>query len=265
MKRSLLALATTGALALTACGSSSTSGSDAAAAGGALQVADVLADERRSELAREYQRLGGYRTNLAVPLLRQGESIGVFTLTRQTVRPFTERQVELVTTFADQAALALDRGQAVTDRQELALLSDRERIARDLHDVVIQRLFATGLQLQGVASMASSPEVARRLDETVSTLDDTIKAIRGTIFELQDRRGDSLRASIRTRARVRSMAAGTISTRTSALTGCRSRSALSSTPTVTVWTTVAVAPSMDTGSVAASRSACRSAWRWLER
>ncbi|WP_107764791.1 GAF domain-containing sensor histidine kinase [Nocardioides terrigena] len=104
---------------------------------------------------------------------------------------------EMLATFADQAALALDRGQAVTDRQELALLSDRERIARDLHDVVIQRLFATGLQLQGVASMASSPEVARRLDETVSTLDDTIKAIRGTIFELENKQQSSLRAEIR--------------------------------------------------------------------
>ncbi len=71
---------------------------------------------------------------------------------------------ELLATFADQAALALDRGQAVADRQELALISDRERIARDLHDVVIQRLFATGLQLQGVASMVADPEVARRAD-----------------------------------------------------------------------------------------------------
>jgi signal transduction histidine kinase len=108
---------------------------------------------------------------------------------------------ELLATFADQAALALDRGQAVADRQELALISDRERIARDLHDVVIQRLFASGLQLQGVAAMASSPEVARRLDETVSALDDTIKAIRGTIFELQDKQQSSLRAEIRTLVR----------------------------------------------------------------
>jgi signal transduction histidine kinase len=104
---------------------------------------------------------------------------------------------EMLATFADQAALALDRGQALADRQELALISDRERIARDLHDVVIQRLFASGLQLQGVAAMTSSEEVARRLDETVSALDDTIKAIRGTIFELQNKQQASLRAEIR--------------------------------------------------------------------
>jgi signal transduction histidine kinase len=104
---------------------------------------------------------------------------------------------ELFAGFADQLALSLDRTQALADREELALISDRERIARDLHDIVIQRLFATGLQLQGVAAMTGGSAVAERLDRSVADLDDTIKAIRGTIFELQDRRGDSLRAAIR--------------------------------------------------------------------
>jgi signal transduction histidine kinase len=104
---------------------------------------------------------------------------------------------ELLATFADQAALALDRGQAVADRQELALISDRERIARDLHDVVIQQLFAAGLQLQGVASMVSNPEAARRIDESVASLDGTIKAIRGTIFELHNKQRSSLRSEVR--------------------------------------------------------------------
>ncbi len=101
--------------------------------------------------------------------------------------------------FADQVALTLDRTQALAERQELAVISDRERIARDLHDIVIQRLFATGLQLQGLAAMAGGADgaVAERLDQSVAALDDTIKAIRGTIFELQDRRGDSLRAAVR--------------------------------------------------------------------
>ncbi len=109
---------------------------------------------------------------------------------------------ELLVSFADQAALALDRAQAVTDREELAIISDRERIARDLHDVVIQRLFATGLQLQGVALVAGrDSEVATRLEDAVTALDDTIGAIRGTIFELQHRQGSSLRAEIRTLVR----------------------------------------------------------------
>ncbi|MCW2848419.1 MAG: hypothetical protein JWR90_2393 [Marmoricola sp.] len=108
---------------------------------------------------------------------------------------------ELLASFADQAGLALDRAQAVVDRGELAVISDRERIARDLHDVVIQRLFATGLQLQGVASLESDPAIGSRLERAVDDLDLTIKAIRGTIFELQPRQTDSLRAEIRSLVR----------------------------------------------------------------
>lgn len=104
---------------------------------------------------------------------------------------------ELFAGFADQLALSLDRTQALADRQALAVVSDRERIARDLHDIVIQRLFATGLHLQGIAAMNPGSAVSERLDRSVADLDDTIKAIRGTIFELQDRRDDSLRASVR--------------------------------------------------------------------
>lgn len=105
---------------------------------------------------------------------------------------------ELFVSFADQAGLALDRAQALVDREELAVISDRERIARDLHDVVIQRLFATGLQLQGVALLAGDPTIGIRLERAVDDLDVTIKAIRGTIFELQHRSTDSsLRADVR--------------------------------------------------------------------
>ncbi len=104
---------------------------------------------------------------------------------------------ELLASFADQAALALDRAQAIEDREELTLISDRDRIARDLHDVVIQRLFATGLQLQGIRSVAVLPEVIDRLDKAVDDLDQTIRDIRSTIFELRDRDGASLRAEVR--------------------------------------------------------------------
>ena len=94
--------------------------------------------------------------------------------------------VSLLSTFAAQAALALERVSAQEDRQALALLEDRERIARDLHDVVIQRLFATGLQLQSVASpRADRNAVKARIDSAVDELDTTIREIRSAIFELR--------------------------------------------------------------------------------
>ncbi|WP_133059039.1 MULTISPECIES: GAF domain-containing protein [unclassified Nocardioides] len=116
--------------------------------------------------------------------------------------PPTYEERALLASFADQAGLALDRAQAIEDRAELAVTSDRERIARDLHDQVIQRLFATGLQLQGAGSLTNDPAVAARIDQAVEALDLTIKDIRGTIFELQRRdRGPSLRADLRQLAR----------------------------------------------------------------
>ena len=74
--------------------------------GKAIQIADVLADPEYT--LTEVQNLGGYRTMLGVPMLREGVPIGVLNLTRSQVRPFNDKQVELVTTFADQAAIAIE-------------------------------------------------------------------------------------------------------------------------------------------------------------
>ena len=103
---------------------------------------------------------------------------------------------DLVRIFAAQATLALERAQAQHDRDTLAVLEDRDRIARDLHDLVIQRLFATGLQLQGMHRLAR-PEHQQRLNRAVEDIDMTIHDLRAAIFELQqDPDASSLRGDI---------------------------------------------------------------------
>ncbi len=118
------------------------------------------------------------------------------------VDPPTERRdrvedLAMLTTFAGQAALALERAVAQEERELFAILEDRERIARDLHDVVIQRLFATGLQLQTVGKLAVRPELAERLNAAVDDLDATIRDIRSAIFELRTPVSGELRAEVR--------------------------------------------------------------------
>ena len=95
-----------------------------------------------------------------------------------------ERAMSVLRLFARQAALGLVAARAQEDRQHLAMLEERDRIARDMHDHVIQRLFATGLSLQAAARLAMHPVVRSRLDEAVTSLDEAIKVIRSTIFEL---------------------------------------------------------------------------------
>jgi signal transduction histidine kinase len=102
----------------------------------------------------------------------------------------------LLSTFAGQAALVLERARAQEEREQLVVLEDRERIARDLHDVVIQRLFATGMQLQGAVPQAARPEAVVRINQAVDDLDATIRDIRRSIFELRAPAGPSLRTEL---------------------------------------------------------------------
>lgn len=117
---------------------------------------------------------------------------------RPTAGLSQERVAELLELFATQVALVLDQAERDDDRRMLALLEDRDRIARDLHDLVIQRLFAVGLQLQGASRLVERPQVAGRLQSAVTELDATIRDIRSTIFELHYRPGQtSLRSDLR--------------------------------------------------------------------
>lgn len=142
----------------------------------------------------EHQLQGHHVVVLALrPHLADG---GELVVVDPHVEPGDHEWRDLLLTFTDHASLTLDRVRALADRAELAVLSDRERIARDLHDVVIQRLFATGLQLQGTA-IAAPAETAARLEQAIDALDQTIRDIRGTIFELRRPPADSVQGAIR--------------------------------------------------------------------
>ncbi|MFY1632906.1 GAF domain-containing protein [Solwaraspora sp. WMMB335] len=109
----------------------------------------------------------------------------------------TDGDVPLLASFAGQAALAIERARAQEERELLVVLEDRERIARDLHDVVIQRLFATGLQLQSAMPLSGRPEIGKRINAAVDDLDSTIRDIRRAIFELRTPMSAALRTDVR--------------------------------------------------------------------
>jgi len=128
----------------------------------------------------------GERPAIVMPLRADGTVLGVIAVARnEGQQPFDVSYLELVSDFAGHAAIALTVASARERARELAILADRERIAHDLHDQVIQRLFAVGMDLQGTIARANSREVTDRLNRTVDDLQATIEDIRTTIFKLQ--------------------------------------------------------------------------------
>jgi signal transduction histidine kinase len=122
---------------------------------------------------------------LVLPLRATDTVAGVLVAVRhEGVRPFTDEQLDMMAGFADQAALAWQSATTQRQMRELDILTDRDRIARDLHDHVIQRLFAVGLALQGTISRARSAEVQQRLADSVDDLQAVIQEIRTAIFDL---------------------------------------------------------------------------------
>ncbi|MGW7543201.1 GAF domain-containing protein [Streptomyces sp. NPDC054770] len=149
---------------------------------------DVGHDER---ISLEPQRFGGLGPAVAVPI-GTGEAgpRGVVLLARETGRqPFTGTETETLQVFAAQAAVAMELADRRRDAEEIAVLQDRDRIARDLHDLAIQRLFATGMTLQSAGRFIEHEEAAERVMRAVEDLDETIKIIRSTIFGLRARDG----------------------------------------------------------------------------
>src|SRR5215469_5063565 len=166
------------------------------ASGKPLTIADFSNDPRAAQVAREHMPLG---PAVLVPLGPAGNVRGVLTAGRhQGALPLTPPAVEMLITFAAQAGIGLELAGHRHDLQRLALFEDRDRIARDLHDLVIQRLFATGMSLQGATALMSDAEAVHRVGQAVDALDETIRDIRSAIFALQSR-GETERPGVRSR------------------------------------------------------------------
>ena len=136
---------------------------------------------------------------LGVPVLVRDKVFGNLYLTEKIDAPrFTDEDEQLVMGLAAVAGVAIDNARLHDRVREVAVVEDRERIARDLHDTVIQRLYATGLALSATLRYATKPEVVERLTAAIADLDTTMRDIRSTIFALQtaDRGVHGLRADV---------------------------------------------------------------------
>jgi signal transduction histidine kinase len=138
----------------------------------------------------------GIAAAIIVPLRLNGQTSGALSVERQKGgRPFDPEDLRLLQSFATQASVALEYSDAQREVQRLAVYEDQERIARDLHDSVIQQLFAVGMSLQGVLRLVDDAPAAARIEQAVDDIDASIRSIRSTIFSLgQTARRAGLRA-----------------------------------------------------------------------
>ncbi|MEU4356455.1 GAF domain-containing sensor histidine kinase [Streptomyces virginiae] len=151
-----------------------------------LRGEPVFTDDASSDPRMISRLTSPYGPCMMLPLHSGGRVLGALVTPRaRDKRPFTEAERTLATQFASQAALALMMAEAQRDRERLAVFEDRDRIARDLHDLVIQRLFATGMMLEGAQRRSIVPEVRDGVGKAVDELDVTIQEIRTAIFALQ--------------------------------------------------------------------------------
>jgi PAS domain S-box-containing protein len=122
---------------------------------------------------------------LGVPIIAGGEVSGALEIIRaDEAAGYNQADRVIADGLAAQAALALELEEARSNRERIVLVSERERIARDLHDLVIQRLYAAGMSLQATIPLSTRPAVQERIAEAVESLDETIRDIRNTIFTM---------------------------------------------------------------------------------
>ena len=160
------------------------------ATGEPLVTDNFAEDERAFFVARQ---AGGHLEHAIVfPLGAPGDVRGTLAIARRRgAPPFPPGASDVVASFAAQAGVAIELADRRAAAERLSVYEDRDRIARDLHDLVIQRLYATGMSLEGTMPMITRPEVADRITNAVDAMDETIKVIRTTIFALQSRGGST--------------------------------------------------------------------------
>jgi signal transduction histidine kinase len=162
--------------------------------GKVIHIPDVLADP--DYVQSEMQRLGNYRTVLGIPMMRENTTIGVLTLTRSEVRPFTEKQIELATTFADQAAIAIENVRLFDDvqkrTQELGKSLEELRTAQD-RLVQTEKLASLGQLTAGIAHEIKNPLnfVNNFSAISIELIDELREALAGTNLD------DKVRAQVK--------------------------------------------------------------------
>jgi len=166
-------------------------------AGEPVTSADLAGDARA---AGDVPRWAGFGPAVAAPMVTGDTMRGVLLLARSAGRdPFGDLQLAPLPAFAGQAALGMELAERRSDAEQLALLADRDRIAKDLHDLAIQRLFATGMTLQSAVRFVEHPKASERLLRAVDDLDATIKIIRSTIFGLRSPEASGVAEGFRAR------------------------------------------------------------------
>ncbi|MFH9347927.1 GAF domain-containing protein [Kitasatospora sp. NPDC017646] len=166
--------------------------------GGLVVSPDVQKDPRITAGPPRWQGLG---PAVAVPVGTAERGVrGVLLLVRAAGAPlFEEGESGPLMGFAGQAAVAMELAERRRDSEQVALLKERDRIARDLHDLAIQRLFATGMTLQGATRFIEHPEATDRVLRAIDDLDETARTIRATIFGLRLRESGPAANGLRAR------------------------------------------------------------------
>ena len=147
-----------------------------------VRLADLAADPHSVGFPPNHPPMTSF---LGVPIVVRGEVYGNLYLTNKVGwGEFTADDEALVGALALSAGIGIENARLHEQVQRAAVYEDRDRLARDLHDTVIQRLFAVGLSLQGVVGAVGSPRLVERLESAITELDATIRQVRSTIFAL---------------------------------------------------------------------------------